>query len=102
MGCVDEPDFSLYRRHLRLDPAGPRWRSNPHNPTGRLAATSEPAAVWDEAFYPLATGSGPGATARVVVGSLTKLYACPGLRVGYCAARTPWRRRSPRASRSGR
>ena len=37
-GWVDEPDFSLYRRHLpAIDPDGPRWRSNPHNPTGRLA-----------------------------------------------------------------
>ena len=57
VGWVDEPDFSLYRRHLRLDPEGPRWRSNPHNPSGRLAAPSERAAVWDEAFYPLATGT---------------------------------------------
>ena len=42
------------------------------------------AEVWDEAFFPLATGGwtrgDPGA---VVVGSLTKLLACPGLRLGY-------------------
>ena len=41
-GRVDEPEFSLYRRHLpALDPEGPRWRSNPHNPTGRLAGPDE-------------------------------------------------------------
>jgi histidinol-phosphate/aromatic aminotransferase/cobyric acid decarboxylase-like protein len=89
VGAVDEPDFSLYARHLaQLHPAGPRWRSNPHVPTGRLAAPDESAAVWDEAFYPLATGTwtrgDPGA---IVVGSLTKVFACPGLRIGYVIAR---------------
>ncbi len=57
-GWVDEPDFSLYRRHLpSLDPRGPRWRSNPHNPSGLLAAPTDTAGVWDEAFWPLATGN---------------------------------------------
>jgi histidinol-phosphate/aromatic aminotransferase/cobyric acid decarboxylase-like protein len=33
-GRVDEPEFSLYRRHLdRVDPKGPRFRSNPHSPS---------------------------------------------------------------------
>ena len=87
-GRVDEPEFSLYRRHLpRLSPAAPRWRSNPHNPTGRLAGHDEQAAVWDEAFYPLATGCWTrGDPAAVVVGSLTKVFACPGLRLGYVVA----------------
>lgn len=86
-GWVEEPDFSLYRRHLRLvAPGAPRWRSDPHNPSGRLAAQEEEAGVWDEAFYPLATGhwtSGRAERGAVVVGSLTKLFACPGLRLGY-------------------
>jgi histidinol-phosphate/aromatic aminotransferase/cobyric acid decarboxylase-like protein len=83
-GRVDDPDFSLYRRHLAgVDPAGPRWRSNPHNPTGRLAPPDEHADVWDEAFYPLATGAWTRGDGQAVVGSLTKLLACPGLRVGY-------------------
>lgn len=88
VGRVDEPDFSLYARHLAsLDPAGPRWRSNPHNPTGRLAGPGEEAAVWDEAFYPLATGRWTrGDPGVVVVGSLTKVFACPGLRLGYVLA----------------
>ena len=84
-GWVDEPDFSLYARHLTLDPTGPRWRSNPHSPSGRLARPDEQAEGWDEAFYPLATGAwtrGDG----IVLGSLTKLFACPGLRVGYVLA----------------
>lgn len=86
-GWVEEPEFSLYRRHLSaLDPTGPRWRSNPHNPTGRLAAADEHAEVWDEAFWPLASGTwtrGDGDRGSVVLGSLTKVLGCPGLRVGY-------------------
>ena len=86
--AVAEPEFSLYARHLEevLDPArhpdAPRMRSDPHNPTGRLAGPEEQAAVWDEAFYPLATGRWMGGRATVV-GSLTKVFACPGLRLGY-------------------
>ena len=81
-GQVDEPDFSLYPRG-----SGPRWRSNPHNPSGRLAANDQRAGVWDEAFYPLATGRWTrGDDNAVVVGSLTKLLACPGLRIGYVLA----------------
>jgi histidinol-phosphate/aromatic aminotransferase/cobyric acid decarboxylase-like protein len=90
VGRVDEPEFSLYRRHLeRCAPDAPRWRSNPHNPTGRLAGPDEQAAVWDEAFYPLATGAwtrGDSNRGAIVVGSLTKVFACPGLRVGYVLA----------------
>lgn len=89
-GWVDEPDFSLYRRHLSgVDRRGPRWRSNPHNPSGRLAPSGETADIWDEAFWPLATGTwtrGDSDTGSVVLGSLTKLLACPGLRVGYVLA----------------
>ena len=90
-------EFSLYSRHLAEtvdpadDPGAPQIRSNPNNPTGRLAAAGEIAAVWDEAFYPLATGvwsRGDVAAGRsaVVMGSLTKVFACPGLRVGYVHA----------------
>jgi histidinol-phosphate/aromatic aminotransferase/cobyric acid decarboxylase-like protein len=92
-GWVDEPDFSLYRRHLPAVRGGaPRWRSDPHNPTGRLAPPDEEAAVWDEAFYPLATGrwtSGRADSGAVVLGSLTKVLCCPGLRVGFVLAPDP-------------
>ena len=108
VGWVDEPDFSLYARHLAAhDRRGLRWRSNPHNPTGRLADPSESADVWDEAFYPLATGSWTrGDRDAIVVGSLTKVFACPGLRVGYvrCPDRelaTDLRRRQPRWAVNG-
>jgi histidinol-phosphate/aromatic aminotransferase/cobyric acid decarboxylase-like protein len=83
-GSVEEPDFSLYPRS-----GGPTWRSNPHNPSGRLAAITDTAAVWDEAFFPLATGAwtrGDSEHGAIVVGSLTKLFACPGLRLGYLLA----------------
>ena len=95
--AVGGPEFSLYVRHLAEtvdpaeDPEAPRIRSNPNNPTGRLATAEDIAAVWDEAFYPLATGvwsRGDVAAGRadVVIGSLTKVFACPGLRVGYLHA----------------
>jgi histidinol-phosphate/aromatic aminotransferase/cobyric acid decarboxylase-like protein len=87
VGEVDEPEFSLYLRHLHANAAGaPRWRSNPHNPTGRLASATDIAAVWDEAFYPLATGAWTRGDDAIVVGSLTKVFACPGLRAGYVIA----------------
>jgi histidinol-phosphate/aromatic aminotransferase/cobyric acid decarboxylase-like protein len=86
-GWVEQPEFSLYARHLsRVEPGLPRWRSNPNNPTGRLASADDEAAVWDEAFYALATGAwtrGDADAGSIVVGSLTKLFACPGLRIGY-------------------
>ncbi len=89
-GEVVDPEFSLYRRHLLRTGAGlGRWRSNPSNPLGVLAAADDEAAVWDEAFYPLAAGSWTrGDEAAWRVGSLTKLWSCPGLRIGYAIAPT--------------
>jgi histidinol-phosphate/aromatic aminotransferase/cobyric acid decarboxylase-like protein len=109
-GWVDEPDFSLYRRHLpRLDPTAPHWRSDPHNPTGLLAERPDPPAaggpngvgrmpadhvrrddeaVWDEAFLPLSAGSWTRGRPGWALGSLTKAFACPGLRLGYAIAPT--------------
>jgi len=81
-GQVTEPEFALHPRGA----TGPCWRSNPHNPTGRLAAPDESADVWDEAFYPLAAGAWTRGDGVPVVGSLTKLFACPGLRIGYLLA----------------
>jgi len=77
-GRVEEPEFGLHPRA-----GGPLWRSNPHSPSGLLARPGEVADVWDEAFYPLATGQWTRGDGSVVVGSLTKLLACPGLRLGY-------------------
>ncbi len=86
-GHVQDPEFSLYRRHLTVDPAAGRWRSNPSNPLGQLASDDERAAVWDEAFYPLATGQwSRGDDDGWRLGSLTKLWACAGLRLGYVIA----------------
>jgi histidinol-phosphate/aromatic aminotransferase/cobyric acid decarboxylase-like protein len=88
VGTVEAPEFSLYERHLARRAEGARrWRSNPNNPTGCLAPADVTAGVWDEAFYPLATGTWTrGDDDAIVVGSLTKVFACPGLRAGYVLA----------------
>ena len=80
-GRVEEPEFGLHPRRT-----GPLWRSNPHSPSGLLARPDETADVWDEAFYPLVTGRWTRGGGTAVVGSLTKLFACPGLRLGYVLA----------------
>jgi len=82
---VIEPEFSLWRKHARIEDGAPLARSNPNNPTGLLAAADDVAHVWDEAFFPLATGEWTRGDDTWVVGSLTKLLACPGLRIGYAA-----------------
>ena len=88
VGEIVDPEFSLYRRHLNaVRPGAGRWRSNPSNPLGCLAAAGDDAVVWDEAFWPLATGTWTrGDDVAWRLGSLTKLWACPGLRLGYVIA----------------
>lgn len=86
-GVRSEPEFALHPRDVDAGmPIGPRWRSNPHSPTGHLAVEDDRADVWDEAFYALATGRWSAKPEGVVVGSLTKTFACPGLRLGYVIA----------------
>lgn len=79
---LSEPEFGLHPRSA----GGPRWRSDPHSPSGRLAASERDAEVWDEAFYAMATGRWTAGRPGIVVGSLTKVFACPGLRLGYVVA----------------
>jgi histidinol-phosphate/aromatic aminotransferase/cobyric acid decarboxylase-like protein len=106
-GHVVAPEFSLYERHLTvLDSNAARWRSNPSNPLGLLAPATDTAGVWDEAFYPIATGSWTRGDASWRIGSLTKLWNCPGLRLGYAIAPTldaahDLRRRQPQWAVNG-
>ncbi|MFT3855284.1 MAG: aminotransferase class I/II-fold pyridoxal phosphate-dependent enzyme [Ilumatobacteraceae bacterium] len=108
VGMVAEPEFSLYRRHLAtVDAGAPWWRSNPSSPLGRLAPADVTARVWDEAFYPLAAGAWTRGDADCWrLGSLTKVWACPGLRIGYAIApgadaAARLRRRQPQWSVNG-
>lgn len=81
-GRVIEPSFALHPRD-----GEPLWQADPGSPSGLLAAPDERANVRDEAFYQLATGHWTrGDEGAAVVGSLTKLLAAPGLRVGYVLA----------------
>jgi threonine-phosphate decarboxylase len=94
-----------------FDPGGADliWLCNPNNPTGRLWPAADVLAAWvgahprtlfavDEAFLPLTTEGDRRSlvpqVARlanlVVLRSLTKLYALPGLRLGYAVAPPEW------------
>ena len=77
-----EPEFALHPRGRD----GPVWRSDPHNPSGHLAGEKVTADVWDEAFFALSTGRWTAGRGGVTIGSLTKTFACPGLRIGYIIA----------------
>lgn len=107
-GWPDRPTFSLYERHLaQIDQRGPVWRCNPSSPVGHLADPEMRADVWDEAYWPMCTGTWTrGDDDAWRVGSLTKLWACPGLRVGYAIAPTisqanAFRARQPRWAVNG-
>ena len=108
VGDVRDPEFSLYRRHLRrVERGAPRWRSNPSAPGGRLAPAADEAFVWDESFHALATGRWTrGDRSSWRIASLTKTWCCPGLRVGYAIAPSEddarrFRERRPEWSVSG-
>ena len=83
-----KPEFSLWEKHLLVisEEAG-LVKSNPGNPTGKLAPESLKAMVFDEAFYQMSTGEWSRRDFEtedtIVIGSLTKLLATPGLRLGY-------------------
>ncbi|MEM7140866.1 MAG: aminotransferase class I/II-fold pyridoxal phosphate-dependent enzyme [Actinomycetota bacterium] len=81
-GALSEPEFGLHPRGA----VGPRWRSDPHNPTGEAAGPDLDADVWDEAFLPLSDALWTRGRPGVAIGSFTKVFACPGLRLGYLIA----------------
>jgi threonine-phosphate decarboxylase len=104
---AEDPDFDAEP----FDPEGADlvWVCNPNNPTGRLWPAADMLAAWiathprtlfavDEAFLPLtAEGDRQSLVPQVgplvnlvVLRSLTKLYALPGLRLGYAVASPEW------------
>jgi len=98
------PDFSKLQTALRLKYSDVVFINNPHNPSGALysadelkslacaAALGETFLVIDEAFIDYAPEASilPDAAEWpnvVVLRSLTKFYAIPGLRIGYAVCR---------------
>jgi threonine-phosphate decarboxylase len=94
------PDFAELKRIVEAHQCGLLILNSPHNPTGRLyaredlmwlldvAEANEAAILLDEAFIDYAPESSlvklaPAKSGLVVLRSLTKFYAIPGLRVGY-------------------
>ena len=68
-------------------PRRPALAVRPPQPVGRCwPAPDETAGVWDEAFLPLAAGAWTRGRPGWALGSLTKAFACPGLRLGYAVA----------------
>jgi histidinol-phosphate/aromatic aminotransferase/cobyric acid decarboxylase-like protein len=89
VGKICKPEFSLYEKFLEQTNSGPLWVSNPKNPTGELKEIN--AGVFDESFYPMSTGKWSWGIKinAFVIGSFTKLWACPGIRVGYLFVPNP-------------
>ena len=91
VGDLREPEFSLYRDGLdRIQTGAARWRTNPSSPLGELAPSDEEAEFWDESHYSMATGRwtrGDDDAWRIT--SLTKVWRCAGLRLGFVVAPTP-------------
>ncbi len=64
------------------------WVTSPHNPDGGMRGLPrDRAGVLDESYMPFAQRRAMGLIPGVIrIGSLTKLFAVPGLRLGYAVA----------------
>ena len=80
VGNVESPDFSLYEKHLaQVQPGAPLWRSNPNNPTGRLAGAAAQLGCTPELERAAALARDPGATRQRRHADRAGLAALPAL-----------------------
>ncbi|RMH61341.1 MAG: hypothetical protein D6678_03725 [Zetaproteobacteria bacterium] len=83
VGCALRP----YRRGERASLAEAHWVTSPHNPDGARRAPPVGPGVLDESYMPFAERCRVGVLPDVIrIGSLTKLFCVPGLRLGYAVA----------------
>ncbi|MDQ6964216.1 MAG: aminotransferase class I/II-fold pyridoxal phosphate-dependent enzyme, partial [Mariprofundales bacterium] len=95
--CYSEPLRCARRSHCQVityssgtpPPADILWITSPNNPCGRVSAPLREGReqLWDESYAPFAQRRAMGVSDNIVrIGSLTKTFCIPGLRLGYIVA----------------
>ncbi|MDQ7005176.1 MAG: aminotransferase class I/II-fold pyridoxal phosphate-dependent enzyme [Ghiorsea sp.] len=85
-GCA----VHAFEKHTLLPPTDMLWLTSPHNPTGEEKVfPKNRQGVLDESYMPFAQRKNLGVLDGVIrLGSLTKTFCVPGLRLGYVVADT--------------
>lgn len=83
-GCA----VHIFEKHTLLPPTDMLWLTSPHNPTGEEKVfPAHTQGVFDESYMPFQQRQRLGLLNGVIrLGSLTKTFCIPGLRLGYVVA----------------